>query len=100
MKKILGTCLSGLAVALLLVVGGAAQENFVIGGVAGVCGLHGHAMLPPAVIFLELRLPLHQLQQHYRVLRLCNGPRSRTWPDPGDGFHSQEFVYVFVCPDA
>jgi hypothetical protein len=51
MKNILGTCLSGLAVALLLVVGGAAQENFVIGGVAGVRGLHGHPVLPPAVIF-------------------------------------------------
>lgn len=51
MKNILGTCLSGLAVALLLVVGGAAQENVVIGGVAGVRGLHGHPVLPPAVIF-------------------------------------------------
>src|SRR5580704_4176487 len=51
MKNILGTCLSGLALALLLIVGGAAQENFVIGGGTGVRGLHGRPVLPPAVIF-------------------------------------------------
>ena len=51
MKKIPGICLSGLAVALLLVSGAVAQDNFVSGGVAGVRGLHGHAVLPPGVIF-------------------------------------------------
>ena len=50
-KKILAVCLSSLGVALLLVSGAVAQDNFVIGGVAGVRGLHGHAVLPPAVIF-------------------------------------------------
>lgn len=51
MKKILGICLLGLGVALLLASAAGAQESFVTGGVAGVRGLHGHAVLPPGVIF-------------------------------------------------
>ena len=51
MKKMLGICLFGLALALLLVSGATAQENFVKGGVAGVSGLKGHPVLPPWLIF-------------------------------------------------
>ncbi len=51
MKKMLGICLFGLALALLLVSGATAQENFVKGGVAGVSGLHTRAVLPPHTVF-------------------------------------------------
>lgn len=44
-----GFCCLGLT--LLLVSGAAAQENYVNHGVAGVRGLHGHAILPPWGIF-------------------------------------------------
>jgi hypothetical protein len=50
-KKMLRNCLLGLGLALLVVSVAAAQENFVQGGVAGVRGLQGHAVLPPAAIF-------------------------------------------------
>jgi hypothetical protein len=46
-KKMLRNCLFGLVLALLVVSVAAAQENFVKGGVAGVSGLHGRAVLPP-----------------------------------------------------
>ncbi len=47
----LRNCLVGLGLALLVVSVAAAQTNFVKGGVAGVSGLHGQAVLPPASIF-------------------------------------------------
>jgi hypothetical protein len=47
----LRNCLFGLGLALLLVSVGAAQENIIEAGVAGVRGLHGHAVLPPRIIF-------------------------------------------------
>ena len=50
MNKTLRNCLFGMGLALLVSVA-AAQENFVVGGVAGVRGLHGHAVLPPGAIF-------------------------------------------------
>ncbi len=50
-KQTLCICLLGLGLACLLVSGATAQENFVAGGVAGVRGLHGHAVLPPWIIF-------------------------------------------------
>jgi len=50
-KKIFlaGVCCVGLT--LLLASGAVAQDNFVNHGVAGVRGLHGHAVLPPWMIF-------------------------------------------------
>lgn len=51
MNKMLRSCLFGLVLALLVVSVATAQENFVKGGVAGVSGLHGRAVLPPWVIF-------------------------------------------------
>jgi hypothetical protein len=50
-KKMLRNCLFGLGLALLVVSVAAAQENFVKGGVAGVSGLKGQAVLPPAALF-------------------------------------------------
>ena len=50
MKKMLCFLLFVLGLALL-VSGAAAQDNFVNHGVAGVRGLHGHAVLPPWMIF-------------------------------------------------
>ncbi len=50
MKKMLCICLFGLGLALLLVSGAIAQDNFAKGGVAGVSGLHGQPLLPPAVL--------------------------------------------------
>jgi hypothetical protein len=50
-KKMLRNCLIGLGLALLVVSVAAAQDNFVKGGVAGVSGLHGEAVLPPAATF-------------------------------------------------
>jgi len=50
-KKMLRNCLFGLGLALLVVSVAAAQDNFVKGGVAGVSGLHGQPVLPPAAIF-------------------------------------------------
>ena len=50
-KNTLRNCLFGLGLALLLVSVAAAQDNFVRGGVAGVSGLHGRAVLPPWLIF-------------------------------------------------
>ena len=50
-KKMLRNCLFGLGLALLVVSVATAQDNFVIGGVAGVRGLQGHAVLPPAAVF-------------------------------------------------
>jgi hypothetical protein len=50
-KKKLRNCLFGLGLALLVVSVAAAQESFVKGGVAGVSGLHGEAVLPPAATF-------------------------------------------------
>lgn len=49
--KMLRNCLFGLGLALLVVSVAAAQNNFVKGGVAGVSGLHGQPVLPPAAIF-------------------------------------------------
>jgi len=49
--KMLRNCLVGLGLALLVVSVAAAQNNFVKGGVAGVSGLHGQPVLPPAAIF-------------------------------------------------
>jgi len=40
-----------MVLALLVVSVAAAQDNFVKGGVAGVSGLHGQPVLPPAAIF-------------------------------------------------
>src|SRR5580704_18806212 len=48
-KKMLRNCLFGLGLALLVVSVASAQQNFVKGGVAGVSGLHGQPVLPPAV---------------------------------------------------
>jgi len=48
-KKMLRNCLVGLGLTLLVVSVASAQQNFVKGGVAGVSGLHGQAVLPPAV---------------------------------------------------
>jgi hypothetical protein len=45
------SCLFGLGLALLVVSVAAAQDSFVKGGVAGVSGLHGQVVLPPAAIF-------------------------------------------------
>jgi len=50
-KKMLRNCLFGLGLALLVVSVAAAQDNFVKGGVAGVSGLHGQPVLPPAALF-------------------------------------------------
>jgi hypothetical protein len=50
-KKMLRNCLCGLGLALLVVSVASAESNFVNKGVAGVSGLHGHAVLPPAAIF-------------------------------------------------
>jgi len=50
-NKMLRNCLLGLGLALLVVSVAAAQDNFVKGGVAGVSGLHGQAVLPPGAIF-------------------------------------------------
>lgn len=50
-NKMLCRCFLGLGLAVLLVTVAAAQENFVVGGVAGVRGLHGHAVLPPTATF-------------------------------------------------
>jgi hypothetical protein len=50
-NKMLRNCLFGLGLALLVVSVAAAQENFVKGGVAGVRGLNGHAVLPPGALF-------------------------------------------------
>jgi hypothetical protein len=50
MKK-LRYCLFGLGLVLLVVSVAAAQDNFVVGGVAGVRGLHGRAVLPPWATF-------------------------------------------------
>jgi hypothetical protein len=47
----LRNCLFGLGLALLVVSVAAAQDNFVKGGVAGVSGLHGQPVLPPAALF-------------------------------------------------
>jgi hypothetical protein len=47
----LRNCFLGLGLALLVVSLAAAQENYVNHGVAGVRGLNGHAVLPPAAIF-------------------------------------------------
>jgi hypothetical protein len=47
----LRNCLFGLVLALLVVSVAAAQENFVKGGVAGVSGLQGRAVLPPWILF-------------------------------------------------
>jgi hypothetical protein len=49
--KMLRNCLLGLGLALLVVSLAAAQDNYVNHGVAGVRGLNGHAILPPAAIF-------------------------------------------------
>ncbi len=49
MNKMLRNCLFGLMLALLVVSVAAAQDNFVKGGVAGVSGLHGQPVLPPAI---------------------------------------------------
>lgn len=51
MNKTVRTCLLALGLALLAVSVAAAAENFQVGGVAGVRGLNGHAVLPPAAIF-------------------------------------------------
>lgn len=51
MNKTVRTCLLGLGLALLVVSVAAAEQNFVKGGVAGVSGLRGHAVLPPAALF-------------------------------------------------
>ena len=48
MNKMARICLLGLGLALLVVSVATAQENFKVGGVAGVRGLAGHAILPPA----------------------------------------------------
>jgi hypothetical protein len=50
-NKTLRNCLFTLALSLLVVSVAAAEGNFVAGGVAGVRGLHGHAILPPHAIF-------------------------------------------------
>lgn len=50
-NKMLRNCLFVLGLALLVVSVSTAQENFVVGGVAGVRGLHGRAVLPPWPIF-------------------------------------------------
>jgi len=47
----LRNCFLGLGLALLVVSLAAAQENYVNHGVAGVRGLNGHAILPPAAVF-------------------------------------------------
>jgi hypothetical protein len=47
----LRNCFLGLGFALLVVSLASAQENYVNHGVAGVRGLNGHAILPPAAIF-------------------------------------------------
>jgi hypothetical protein len=47
----LRNCFLGLGLALLVVSLAAAQENYVNHGVAGVRGLHAHAVLPPTAIF-------------------------------------------------
>ena len=47
----LRNCFFGVGLALLVVSLAAAQENYVSHGVAGVRGLNGHAILPPAAIF-------------------------------------------------
>jgi hypothetical protein len=47
----LRNCFLGLGLALLVVSLASAQENYVNHGVAGVRGLNGHAVLPPAAIF-------------------------------------------------
>ena len=49
--KMLRNCFFGVGLALLVVSLAAAQENYVSHGVAGVRGLNGHAILPPAAIF-------------------------------------------------
>jgi hypothetical protein len=49
--KMFRYCLFALALALLVVSLATAQESFVKGGVAGVRGLHGHAVLPPHAVF-------------------------------------------------
>ena len=51
MNKMLCRCFLGLGLAVLLVTVAAAQDNFVVGGVAGVRGLHGRAVLPPTATF-------------------------------------------------
>jgi hypothetical protein len=50
-NKMVRNCLLGLGLALLVVSVAAAEQNFVKGGVAGVSGLHAHAVLPPAALF-------------------------------------------------
>jgi hypothetical protein len=50
-NKMLRNCLCGLGLALLVVSLAAAQESFEKGGVAGVRGLNGHAVLPPAALY-------------------------------------------------
>ena len=51
MNNMVRTCLLGLGLALLIVSVATAQENFKIGGIAGVRGLATHAVLPPWAIF-------------------------------------------------
>ncbi len=49
--KMIRYCVVVLGLALLAVSVAAAQESFVKGGVAGVRGLHAHAILPPHSVF-------------------------------------------------
>src|SRR5277367_689147 len=49
--KMFRYCLLGLGLALVVVSVAVAQDNFVVGGVAGVRGLRGHVILPPHAVF-------------------------------------------------